>query len=142
MRPPATPGASCLNDGWLRAGLPSYPVGPFLPWSKLFSTESANALSQLSGKAATGAPRAAFAMGDQFLAQMLDPFVGGRNGNGVIAAPAGTPRISFASEEEPEPALPFDTAQQFKAPTAASFEKRWSSWVAASAAMAALPATL
>jgi len=113
-----------------------------LPWSKLFSTESANASSQLSGKAATGAPRAAFAMGDQFPAQMLDPFVGGRNGNGVIGAPAGTPRISFASEEEPEPALPFDTACSSRRRRQRALRSAGAVGVAASAAMAALPATL
>ena len=39
-----------------------------------------NALSQLSGEAATGAERVAFQLTDEFLNLMLDPFVDGRGG--------------------------------------------------------------
>ena len=41
-----------------------------------------NALSQLSGEAATGGQQGAFQMSNQFLGLMLDPFVDGRNGVG------------------------------------------------------------
>jgi hypothetical protein len=42
----------------------------------------ANALSQLSGEAATGAQKVGFQLTDQFLNVMLDPFVDGRSGVG------------------------------------------------------------
>ena len=45
-----------------------------------------NALSQLSGEAATGAQQVGFQMTNQFLGLMLDPFVDGRKGS-VYSAP-------------------------------------------------------
>jgi autotransporter-associated beta strand protein len=85
-----------------------------------------NALTQLDGEDATGAERVAFQMTDQFLSLLLDPFVGGRGGIGVVGAPTGAP--GFA-EEEPEIALPFDITPQLKAPGAApSLDQRWSIW--------------
>ncbi len=83
-----------------------------------------NALSQLSGEAATGGQQVAFQMGNQFLGMMLDPFVDGRNG-------VGGPAIAFAPERE---AVPNEVALAYaavlKAPPvqAASFEQRWSAW--------------
>src|SRR5262249_55256885 len=41
-----------------------------------------NALTALSGEAATGAQQAAFQLGNQFLGLMLDPFVDGRSSVG------------------------------------------------------------
>ena len=52
----------------------------------LTGSNLANALTQLSGEAATGAQQGAFQLMDQFLGLMLDPFVDGRSG---VAAPAG-----------------------------------------------------
>src|SRR6185295_4892348 len=86
-----------------------------------------NALSQLSGEAATGGQQAGFQMGNQFLGMMLDPFVDGRNG----VAGVGGPAIAFAPERE---AVPDEVALAYaavlKAPPvkAASFEQRWSAW--------------
>src|SRR5262249_60977437 len=51
-----------------------------------------NALTQLSGEAATGAQQAAFQLTNQFLGIMLDPFVDGRSG----AAGSGGPPPRFA----------------------------------------------
>ena len=86
-----------------------------------------NALSQLSGEAATGGQQAAFQMTNQFLGLMLDPFVDGRNG---FAVPGG-PALAFAPERE---AVPNEVALAYaavlKAPPvkAPSFEQRWSAW--------------
>ena len=63
-----------------------------------------NALSQLSGEAATGAQQAGFQMGSQFLDLMLDPFVDGRSG----VAGASGPALGFAPERDA--ALPSDIA--------------------------------
>jgi autotransporter-associated beta strand protein len=86
-----------------------------------------NALSQLSGEAATGAQQAGFMMTNQFLGLMLDPFVDGRSG---IAGTRG-PALGFAPERD---ALPRDIALAYssvlKAPMmrSPSFEQRWSVW--------------
>src|SRR6185436_4317587 len=59
----------------------------------------ANALTLLSGEAATGAQQGAFQLGGQFLNLMLDPFVDGRGG----LAGAGGPAIGFAPERPEMP---------------------------------------
>ena len=56
----------------------------------------ANALTSLSGEAATGSQQVAFQLGNQFLGIMLDPFVDGRGG----LAGAGGPALGFAPERE------------------------------------------
>src|SRR5262249_32717084 len=55
-----------------------------------------NALTLLSGEAATGGQQAAFQLTNQFLGIMLDPFVDGRNS----IAGAGGPTLGFAPERE------------------------------------------
>ena len=86
-----------------------------------------NALSQLSGEAATGGQQVAFQMTNQFLGLMLDPFVDGRTGAAGLSGPA----IGFAPERE---AVPNEVALAYaavlKAPPvkAPSFEQRWSVW--------------
>src|SRR5262245_39276137 len=85
-----------------------------------------NALTQLSGEAATGAQQAAFQLTNQFLGIMLDPFVDGRSG----VAGTGGPALGFAPEREE---LPDDIALAYakvlKAPPKpANFEQRWSVW--------------
>jgi len=87
-----------------------------------------NALTLLSGEAATGAQQAAFQLTNQFLGVMLDPFVDGRNAFGG----GGSGAIGFAPERE---ALPEDIALAYakllKAPPKpASFDERWSVWAA------------
>ena len=87
-----------------------------------------NALSQLSGEAATGAQQAGFQMGSQFLDLMLDPFVDGRSG---VAGTSG-PALGFAPERDA--ALPSDIALAYssvlKAPAmqAQTYEPRWTAW--------------
>src|SRR5262245_34331974 len=85
-----------------------------------------NALSQLSGEAATGAQQAAFQLTNQFLGIMLDPFVDGRSG----VAGSGGPALGFAPGREE---LPDDIALAYakllKAPPKpASFDERWTVW--------------
>src|SRR5262249_27221953 len=81
-----------------------------------------NALSQLSGEAATGAQQAAFQLTNQFLGIMLDPF--------VDVAGTGGPALGFAPRREE---LPDDIALAYakllKAPPKpASFDERWTVW--------------
>ena len=98
----------------------------FLPVFGLTGGSLGNALSQLSGEAATGARQSAFQLGGQFLNLMLDPFVDGRGG-------AGGPAIGFATARAPLPdeiALAF--AKAMKAPVTEApppgFAQRWSAW--------------
>ena len=99
--------------------------------SRIFGLTGANlgnALSQLSGEAATGAQQAGFQMGSQFLSLMLDPFVDGRSG---VAGTSG-PALGFAPERDA--ALPSDIALAYssvlKAPAmqAQPIEPRWTAW--------------
>lgn len=92
----------------------------------------ANALTLVSGEAATGAQQGAFQLGSQFLAVTLDPFVDGRAGVGGADGPA----LGFAPERE---ALPEDIAlayakitkaPEYKVPPV-TFEPRWTAWGAA-----------
>ena len=89
----------------------------------------ANALTLLSGEAATGGQQGAFKLMDQFLGVMLDPFVDGRGG----IAGAAVPALGFAPERETLPediALAYAKATRtpvYKAPSAI-FEPRWSVW--------------
>ena len=85
-----------------------------------------NALTQLSGEAATGAQRGAFQLTSQFLDTMLDPFVFGSGGSGRQQA------LGFAAERE---ALPRDMtlayAKAVKAPVYKApplFDPHWSVW--------------
>jgi uncharacterized protein with beta-barrel porin domain len=85
------------------------------------------ALTQLDGEAAADAEKGAFALMDQFLALMLDPFVDGRFANGEQA-------IGFAPDQQasfpPDVALAY--ASVLKTPPAAAaaspFAQRWTTW--------------
>jgi autotransporter-associated beta strand protein len=112
--------ANALNNFFNSGG--TLPPG-FVTIFGLTGANLANALSQLSGEAATEAQQVAFQLTNQFLGIMLDPFVDGRSGLGGSA-------IAFAPEREP---LPDDIALAYakllKAPPKpASFEQRWSVW--------------
>ena len=83
----------------------------------------ANALTLLSGEAATGAQQVAFQLTNQFLGIMLDPFVDGRSEVNGRA-------IGFAPEREE---LPEDLALAYakllkEPPKPQTFEQRWSVW--------------
>jgi autotransporter-associated beta strand protein len=105
--------SSFFNNG---GALPPGFVGIF----GLTGPNLANALSQLSGEAATGAQQGSFQLMNQFLGLMLDPFVEGRGGIG------GGPAVGFGPERT---ALPPDIAAAYasvlKAPP---FEQRWGAW--------------
>ena len=116
--------AGALNNFFNNGGtLPASFVNVF----GLTGANLGNALSQLSGEAATGGQQAGFQMTNQFLGLMLDPFVDGRSG----VAGASGPAIGFALEHE---ALPEDIALAYasvlKAPVmrAPTFEQRWTAW--------------
>jgi autotransporter-associated beta strand protein len=114
--------ANALNNFFNNGG--TLPPG-FVTIFGLTGSNLGNALSQLSGEAATGGQQVAFQLTNQFLGLMLDPFVDGRSGV------AGGPALGFAPERE---ALPDDIALAYssvlKAPPAKapSFEQRWSAW--------------
>jgi uncharacterized protein with beta-barrel porin domain len=92
----------------------------------------ANALTQLSGEAATGAEESAFQLTNEFLNLMLDPFVNGRGyAPGATGGSGGA--LGFAPDEQTS--LPSDVALAYasilgKAPPQ-SFDQRWSAWGAA-----------
>jgi uncharacterized protein YhjY with autotransporter beta-barrel domain len=88
----------------------------------LSSPQLQTALTQLDGEAATDAEKGAFALMNQFLGLMLDPFVDGRFG-----APGGP--IGFAPDQQasfpPDIALAY--ASVLKAPPP-SLAQRWTAW--------------
>jgi YVTN family beta-propeller protein/autotransporter-associated beta strand protein len=88
----------------------------------------ANALSQLSGEAATDAQKVGFQLTDQFLNLMLDPFVDGRSGVGGVDHPA----LGFAPEREELPEeIALAYSKVVKAPpkpTPPVYEPRWTVW--------------
>jgi autotransporter-associated beta strand protein len=87
-----------------------------------------NALTLLSGEAATGSQQAGFQLGNQFLGLMLDPFVDGRSGVGGTDHPA----LGFAPEgESMPPQIALAYASVFKAPPKPApvvYEPRWTVW--------------
>jgi outer membrane autotransporter protein len=101
----------------------------FLNVFGLTGSNLANALTLLSGEAATGAQQGAFQFGGQFLGLMLDPFVDGRGSVGG----AGGPALGFAPDR---PDLPEEIALAYskvmKTPVYKSapvtFEQRWTAW--------------
>ena len=88
--------ATSLNTFFNNGG--TLPPG-FVPIFGLTGGNLGNALSQLSGEAATGGQQVAFQMTNQFLGLMLDPFVDGRTGAAGLSGPA----IGFAPEREAVP---------------------------------------
>jgi autotransporter-associated beta strand protein len=96
----------------------------FVTIFRLTGANLGNALSQLSGEAATGAQQGAFQLTNQFLGIMLDPFVDGRSGVG------GGGAIGFAPARAE---LPEDIALAYakilkEPPKPVAFEQRWSVW--------------
>jgi uncharacterized protein with beta-barrel porin domain len=121
--------AGAINGFFNRGG--TLPPG-FVNVFGLTGGNLANALSLLSGEAATGAQQGVFQLGNQFLNVMLDPFVDGRAGIGG----AGGPAFGFAPER---PDIPDDIALAYakvmKAPLYKApplvYEPRWTAWGAA-----------
>jgi autotransporter-associated beta strand protein len=117
--------AAAINNFFNSGG--TLPPG-FLALFNLSDGNLANALSQLSGEAATGAQKVAFQLTDQFLNLMLDPFVDGRSGVGGADHPA----LGFAPERETMPPdIAHAYASMFKEPRAPlppAYEPRWTIW--------------
>jgi len=98
------------------------------------------AMSALSGEAATDSERGAFALMNQFLGLMLDPFVNGRDcGEGLgpqrdplLGWPdcSGRQAIGLAPDQQasfpPDIALAYASA--LKAPPKQPFDQRWTAW--------------
>jgi uncharacterized protein with beta-barrel porin domain len=114
--------ANALNNFFNNGG--ALPPG-FVNVFGLTGGNLTNALTLLSGEAATGGQQGAFQLMNQFLGVMLDPFVDGRGAGGGTAMP-------FAPEHD---ALPPEIAQAYaavlKAPPltkAPAFAQRWNAW--------------
>jgi uncharacterized protein YhjY with autotransporter beta-barrel domain len=97
------------------------------------------AMSTLSGEAATDSERGAFALMNQFLGLMLDPFANGRDCGGGSAFPrdaslgrpdCGGQATGFAPDQQasfpPDIALAY--ASVLKAPPKQIFDQRWTAW--------------
>jgi autotransporter-associated beta strand protein len=86
-----------------------------------------DALSLLSGEAATGAEQSAFRMTGQFLGLMMDPYVDWTNGNSF-----GGRAIGFAPEQArlipPDAASAFASARRRSPGPDSPFERRWGIW--------------
>jgi fibronectin-binding autotransporter adhesin len=96
----------------------------FAPLFNLSGNTLSNAVSQLSGEAATGMQSAGMQSTNSFLSLMLDPSVQGR-GTGFGSAATTTPAMSYG----PEDALLASEARAAVMVTeAAPFERRWGVW--------------
>ena len=96
----------------------------------LTGTSLANALSQLSGEAATAAQYGAFQLGNEFFSLMLDPLVYGR-GPSLGFAPTGVGPMWLAAEETHPPEIALAYAKILKEPPAPApilWEPRWNVW--------------
>ena len=107
--------ASAINNFFNNGGtLP----GAFVPVFALSGGSLTNALSHLSGEAATGAERAAIQLTNEFLELMLDPFVNGRGNVGGVSTGA----TGFAPDQQtnlpPDIALAYASILSKAPPTA------------------------
>jgi autotransporter-associated beta strand protein len=82
-------------------------------------------LSQASGETATGTQQTTFNAMTQFMGVMTDPFIDGRDGN---AAPPSGAASGYASTQNTGAAR--DAFAMFNKAPVASFEQRWSTWIA------------
>src|SRR5262249_19740417 len=122
---------SVANGGTLPAGLQNlYNLAP---------AQLSAAMTSLSGEAATGSRKGAFALTNQFLGLMLDPFASGRDcgeGSDFLRDPllgrpdCGGRAIGLAPDEPaglpPDIALAY--ASVLKAPPKLLSGQRWTAW--------------
>lgn len=91
----------------------------------LTGTQLENALTQLDGEVATGAQTTAFALMNEFLGLMTDPFNEGRNGGGSLIS-------NFAPDQTtdlpPEIALAYASILKAPPKAATPIDQRWSVW--------------
>jgi hypothetical protein len=121
---------SVAHGGPLSAGL--------LNLYNLSPAQLSAAMSALSGEAATDSEKGSFALMNQFLGLMLDPFVSGRDCGGGLGlqrdASPGRPdcgqAIGFAPDQQasfpPDIALAY--ASVLKAPPNQTLDQRWTAW--------------
>ena len=115
-----------MNGGTLQAGL--------LNLYNLSPAQLSAAMSALSGEAAVDSEKGAFALTNQFLGLMLDPFVSGRNCGEDFASRrpecGGERAMGLAPEQQagfpPDVALAYASA--LKAPPAQRTDSRWTAW--------------
>jgi hypothetical protein len=93
----------------------------------VFGSLNANGLSQVSGESATGSQQTTFNAMGLFMGLLTDPFIDGR-GDGP-GTRGGTSTTGYASTQKPA-AIRDAYAMFTKAPSAVSFEQRWSVWAA------------
>ena len=110
--------ADALNTFFNGGG--ALPPG-FLAIFGLGGGDLANALSRLSGEAATGAQQSAYRSMDDFLLLMLDPATFASGSGGSSAMP-------FASEQTMPPEVATAYASVLKAPPAQPAPARWNVW--------------
>jgi Autotransporter beta-domain len=123
---------SVANGGTLPAGLQNlYDLTP---------AQLSAAMSALSGEAATDSEKGAFALMNQFLGLMLDPFVNGRDcggGSGLQRDPSlgrsdcgGGQAIGLAPDQQAgfPPNIARAYASVLKAPPKQTFDQRWTAW--------------
>jgi uncharacterized protein YhjY with autotransporter beta-barrel domain len=119
------------NGGTLQAGLQNlYNLTP---------AQLTAAMSALSGEAATDSEKGAFALMNQFLGLMLDPFVSGRDcggGSGLSRDPSlgrpdcGGQATGFAPDQQASfpPDIALSYASALKAPPKQTIDQRWTAW--------------
>ena len=90
----------------------------------VFGALTPSGLSQASGETGTGTQQTTFNAMTQFMGVMTDPFIDGR-GNG---GPQGSGASGYASTQKAGAAR--DAFAMFNKAPVASFEQRWSTWVA------------
>jgi uncharacterized protein with beta-barrel porin domain len=116
--------AAAINNFFNSGG--TLPPG-FLALFNLTGGNLTNAITLLSGEAATGAQQGAFQLMNEFMGLMLDPFVDGRAGVGGMYGRA----MGFAPESEELPediALAYAKVLRTPVYKATPFEQRWSVW--------------
>jgi T5SS/PEP-CTERM-associated repeat protein/autotransporter-associated beta strand protein len=124
--------ATAINNYFNNGG--SLPPN-FVSLFGLTGANLANALTLLSGEAATGAQQSGFLLMNQFLRLMLDPFAYGRNGvfgGGAAGFEPSGGALRLAAEEAHAPEIALAYAKVLKAPPAPPaaifLEPRWNVW--------------
>jgi uncharacterized protein YhjY with autotransporter beta-barrel domain len=115
------------NGGTLQAGLQNlYNLTP---------AQLTAAMSAVSGEAATDSEKGAFALMNQFLGLMLDPFVNGRDCGGrdpLLGRPdcSGGQATGFAPDQQASfpPNIALAYASALKAPPKQTIDQRWTAW--------------
>jgi uncharacterized protein YhjY with autotransporter beta-barrel domain len=123
---------SVANGGTLPAGLQNlYNLTP---------AQLSAAMSSLSGEAATDSEKGSFALMNQFLGLMVDPFVNGRDcggGSGLQRDPSpgrpdcsGGQAMGLASDQQASfpPNIALAYASVLKAAPKQAFDQRWTAW--------------